>query len=131
MLELPGHTETVEFCKFDSSGKWLVTGGMNNFLRVWDVNNGFALKQTIESIQQEDLFFVEWHSSAPLLMTGGKDLMIWLINAVNGKVMASFAGHEDEVNCAYFTLEDKNKHIISASADKTIRVWSPLQAGCL
>ena len=38
-------------------------------------------------------------------MTGGKDLMIWLINAVNGKVMASFAGHEDEVNCAYFTLE--------------------------
>ena len=57
--------------------------------------------------------------------------MIWLINAVNGKVMASFAGHEDEVNCAYFTLEDKNKHIVSASADKTVRVWSPMQASCI
>ena len=34
--ELPGHTETIEFCKFDASGRWLVTGGMNNLLRVWD-----------------------------------------------------------------------------------------------
>ena len=57
--------------------------------------------------------------------------MVWLINAVNGKVMASFAGHEDEVNCAYFTKDDKGKHIVSASADQTIRVWSPLQADCV
>lgn len=28
--ELIGHTETVEFCKFDSSGKWMATAGMNN-----------------------------------------------------------------------------------------------------
>ena len=61
VCELAGHTETVEFCKFDSTGKWLVTGGMNNFLRVWDVQNGFTLKQTIENIPQEDLNFVEWH----------------------------------------------------------------------
>ena len=44
VCELAGHTETVEFCKFDSTGKWLVTGGMNNFLRVWDVQNNFTLK---------------------------------------------------------------------------------------
>jgi WD40 repeat protein len=59
--ELPGHTETVEFCKFDSSKKWLVTGGMNNVLRVWDVANGFSLKRTLDQIPQEDLNFVEWH----------------------------------------------------------------------
>lgn len=28
--QLEGHTETVEFCKFDASGKWMATGGMNN-----------------------------------------------------------------------------------------------------
>jgi len=28
--ELVGHTETIEFCKFDSTGRWLVTAGMNN-----------------------------------------------------------------------------------------------------
>jgi len=50
VCELEGHTETVEFCKFDSSGKWLVTGGMNNLLRVWDVENSFALKKTLDNI---------------------------------------------------------------------------------
>ena len=50
VCELAGHTETVEFCKFDSTGKWLVTGGMNNLLRVWDVENNFALKRTLENV---------------------------------------------------------------------------------
>lgn len=131
LCELSGHTETVEYCKFDATGKWLVTGGMNNFLRVWDVNNGFALKQTLENIPQEDMNFVEWHQSAPVLMTGGKDYMIWIVNAVNGKVMANLIGHEEEVFKAVFSIEDRGKHVVSSSADKTIRVWSPLTQECV
>ena len=61
-----------------------------------------------------------------MLITGGKDLMVWLVNALNGKVLASFIGHEEEVLNAKFSIEDKGKHIVSVSADKTIRVWSPL-----
>lgn len=48
--ELEGHTETVEFAKFSYDGRFLVTGGMNNFLRVWDVDAGFTLKSTLDSI---------------------------------------------------------------------------------
>ena len=104
---------------------------MNNLLRVWDVQNGFTLKKTLENIPQEDLNFIEWHHQAPVLMTGGKDYMIWLVNALNGKVMANLIGHEEEVLRAQFTIEDKGKHIVSSSADKTIRVWSPLQQECV
>jgi len=93
--------------------------------------NGFALKKTIDSIPQEDLNFVEWHAQAPVLMTGGKDYMIWLVNALTGKVMANLIGHEDEVINAKFTREDRGKHIVSCSSDNTIRVWSPLQAECV
>ena len=60
-------------------------------------------------------------------MTGGKDYMIWIVNALNGKIMANLIGHEEEVLRAQFSFEDKGKHIVSSSADKTIRVWSPLQ----
>ena len=81
----------------------------------------------IENIPQEDLNFVEWHHTAPILITGGKDYMIWLVNAVNGKIMANFIGHQDEVLKGQFTLEDRGKHIVSSSADKSIKVWSPLQ----
>ena len=33
--ELEGHTETLEFIKFNHDGKYCLTGGMNNKLRVW------------------------------------------------------------------------------------------------
>ena len=85
--ELDGHTETVEFAKFDSSNRWLVTGGMNNQMKVWDVVNSFQLKHTIEDVPVEDMCFVEWHPQAPIFLTGGKDYMIWLINAQSGKMM--------------------------------------------
>ena len=35
VMELEGHTETVEFIKFNHDGKLMVTGGFNNVLRVW------------------------------------------------------------------------------------------------
>ena len=50
VAELPGHTETVEFTKFDASGKWIATGGMNNLIRIWDVQNNFALKKTLDCV---------------------------------------------------------------------------------
>ena len=64
-------------------------------------------------------------------MTGGKDYMIWIVNALNGKIMANLIGHEEEVLRAQFTIEDKGKHVVSSSADKSIRVWSPLQQECV
>ena len=66
-----------------------------------------------------------------MLLTGGKDYMIWLVNALNGKIMANLIGHEDEVVKATFTIEDKGKHIVSVSTDKSIRVWSPLSGECV
>ena len=64
-------------------------------------------------------------------MTGGKDYMVWLINALNGKVVANLIGHEDEVTKAAFTLSDGGKQVVSASNDATVRVWSPLNGNCL
>ena len=106
IAELLGHTETVEHCKFDASGKYMVTAGMNNQLRVWDVLDGFSLKTLVEDVPIEEMSFEEWHPTAPLFLTGGKDFMIWMITAQTGKVMQSFIGHEAEVTSAQFTKEN-------------------------
>lgn len=48
---------------------------------------GFTLKNLIEEVPIEDMNFIEWHPTAPLFLTGGKDFMVWMVNAGNGKVM--------------------------------------------
>lgn len=127
---LPGHTETVEFTQFSHDGKLLVTGGMNNQLRVWNVEKDFELKCTLEG-PSEDLCFVEWHPKGNVILTGGKDYMVWMFNGSNGEFLNCFTGHEGEVTRAYFTPNDNGKHILSCSADRTIRLWSPMKASCL
>ena len=34
--QLDGHTETIDFIKFNFDQKLCVTGGLNNALRIWD-----------------------------------------------------------------------------------------------
>lgn len=56
--------------------------------------------------------------------------MVWLVNAISGKIMASLAGHDADVTFALFTQHDGCKHIVSSSADCTLKVWKPLQNEC-
>jgi len=61
--------------------------------------------------------FLEWHQNAPLFLVGGNDYMIWMVNALTGKVIKNYIGHEDKVTFAKFSLFDSGKQIISCSAD--------------
>lgn len=79
----------------------------------------------------DDLNFVEWHPKGNAILCGGKDYMLWLMNGATGDFLASLAGHEAEVLAAKFTHLNGGKLIISSSADKTIRVWSPIKQECL
>ena len=105
--ELEGHTETVEFIKFNHDGKYVVTGGMNNVLRVWQVKEEpgavtpfkITLKCKLENgpSESDDINFVEWHPKGNAVICGGKDQMVWLMNAISGDFLACFSGHKGEV----------------------------------
>jgi WD40 repeat protein len=45
--------------------------------------------------------------------------------------MSCLQGHQGEVYQGQFTINDQGKHIISSSADKTIRLWAPMKQTCL
>jgi WD40 repeat protein len=124
------HTETVEFIKFNHDGKLCITGGMNNLLRIWQVdeNQKMTLKCKLENgpSETDDIQFVDWHPKGNAVICGGNDYMIWLMNGATGDFLANFSGHEDNVLSAQFT-PNGGKLIVSSSADKTIRVWSPIK----
>lgn len=103
---------------------------MNNLVRVWNTEKDFDLQCTLDG-PSNDVNFIEWHPKANVVLCGGKDLMVWMFNAQNGKYLNSFSGHEKEVLQAQFTLCDGGKHIVSSSADKTVKLWSPIKGSCI
>lgn len=138
--ELEGHTETVEFIKFNHDGKLCVTGGMNNALRVWALEQNpdpttqdhkMKLKTTLVNGpgDGEDILFVEWHPKGNAVLCGGKDYCIYLLNGATGDFLACFTGHEDTVLACKFTFN--GKLIVSASNDASLRVWSPIKQECI
>lgn len=66
---------------------------MNNKLRIWNVEKDFELKHTIEDGPEDDLNFVEWHPKGNVLITGGKDYLIWMFNGANGQFITCLQGH--------------------------------------
>jgi WD40 repeat protein len=105
IAELEGHTETVEIIKFNHDGKMMLTGGMNNVLRVWQLTNEesenpvFTLKTKLENgpSEKEDILVAEWHPKGNAVLCGGKDYTLYLLNGSTGDFLACFTGHEDEV----------------------------------
>ncbi len=98
--QLAGHTETVEFLKFNHDGRLLATGGMNNQIRIFNTDDDFALKCTLEDGPSEDMNFLEWHPKGNVLIMGGKDKLIWMFNGQNGQFINCLQGHTSEVTAA-------------------------------
>jgi ribosome assembly protein SQT1 len=90
---LTQHTETVEFIKFNHDGKLMATGGMNNQIRIFNVDNDFELKATLEDGPSDDLNFLEWHPKGNVLITAGKDYLVWMFNGLNGQFINCLQGH--------------------------------------
>ena len=76
----------------------------------------------------EDLLFANWHPKGPVVLAGGKDMMVWMFNAVSGEFWC-WGGHEQVVNYGEFSPD--GKVAISASEDCTLRVWAPRSGKCM
>ena len=120
-----GFKDSIEYIKFNFDHKFLLITGSGNPIRIYKVTEEegegmFQFKTEMET--GDDISFVNWHSKANLFLTGGKDMMVWMFNAINGE-FTTYVGHEDCVTGAEFTPD--GKLIVSISDDSTAKVWNP------
>ena len=80
---------------------------------------------------KDDMNFVQWHPKGNLILTGGKDNLLWLMNGLNGQYIGCMSGHKDKIYNAEFTIVGGGKLVVSCSADETIKVWSPKNGECI
>jgi WD40 repeat protein len=134
---LVGHTAPVHTLQFSEDGELLVTGGHDNTVRVWDLPNR-KLKTTLRGhAGRVRAVAVSPHGRSPTrdqkprpklqLISGGHDghVKIWDIQGYREElVMAAdiVRAHEDSILGASFSPDGQS--IISASRDRTARLWS-------
>ena len=122
---LTGHKKSVFTAKFHPSGKYLISGGMDAQLKVWDTSVDYVLRENIAAhlYTINDLCF---SSDGKQFVTCSMDKSIKLWDAYNFKLLKVLdkhrhAGHGNSVNkLLWMKYQDL---LVSCSDDRTISVW--------
>ena len=124
-IELKGHTQPVYSAAFSPDGKRVVTGSFDGTARIWDTGTGKVLRTLDIGML---VYFVAFSPDGKqiLVACGESNLDLkfttFILDAESGGLLKMFEGHTDAVNSAAFSPD--GKRIVTASRDKTARIWN-------
>ena len=105
---LVGHSHFVSDVVISSDGQFALSGSWDRTLRLWDINTFVPI--------------VAWEDSLSIVLA--IDVQPSLILFYSGATTRRFTGHNGDVLSVAFSAD--NRQIVSASRDKTIKLWNTL-----
>ncbi|XP_075972567.1 periodic tryptophan protein 2 homolog [Anticarsia gemmatalis] len=169
VMKQQGHSLDMTCLAYSPDGLYIVTGGYDGKVKVWNTTNGFCFvtfsehKSTVTSItfSANKKFFVSasldgtvrcydltryrnfrtltspslvqfscvaLDSSSELCAAGGQDVFeIFLWSIKFGKLLDVLGGHEAPVSSVTFSPTLSSSRLISASWDKSLRLWNCIE----
>jgi serine/threonine protein kinase len=119
---LEGHGAGVTAVAFSADGKYLLSGGRDRTLRLWEAASGKELRTL--SLPQEVNAVAFAPESDRVLSANGVSVRTWDVSS--GKEIGRFSGHTDAVRC--LALVPQDHRAVSGGDDRTVRVWD-VQSG--
>ncbi|KAK3586809.1 hypothetical protein CHS0354_002548 [Potamilus streckersoni] len=111
--------DSVESVGFSNMHNYAATGTMKGYLSIWDVSTQIC-RHTCK--HERGIVKLSWARESPLVYTISLDNVIRLWDIRNGQPVASWTGHEDFI--LDFAISQDNNFLVSASDDRTARVFS-------
>ncbi len=128
-----GHSQEILCAEFSKDGQYVVTGGNDHIVQIWDVETGDNLNQIPVALIRDQYKYstVNHVSLSPdnrFLLAATKDYYgrgnnpIALLDTFSGEKLFSFNGnHGEQIVAAEFSPDGDT--ILTASSDGTIRIW--------
>ncbi|KAG5438598.1 hypothetical protein PCANB_002704 [Pneumocystis canis] len=138
---LEGHKDIVICLAVSKNGQWLVSGSKDNEAKLWKFDtkfNNFINVATftghMDSVSSVALSSMKKVTMPNFLLTGSQDQTIKLWNILDlkedcVKSVYTRKAHDKDINALDISYDDKI--FISASQDKTCKVWSLRDGGIL
>lgn len=117
---LRGHEEPVRAVAVSSDGQYIVSGGRDGTVRLWD-RQGKAIGQPFADHVGE-VISVAFSPDDKLIASASRDKTVLLWNKKGERVGKPIVGHEDTISSVAFSPD--NKYIATGSWDKTVRLWN-------
>nr|UNY85609.1 WD40-containting protein [Zea mays] len=139
---IKGHDGAILTMKFSPDGQFLATGGEDGVVRVWGVAQSEDCKIPMDdpscvylkAHRQSGLGPVDADNEKKCKVKGVKQsadsacvVIPTVVFQISKQPLHEFRGHSGDV----LNLSWSNKHLLSASTDKTVRLWEIGSANCI
>ena len=121
-----GHSRNVSSVAFSPDGQYLVSGDIDNTIKLWDVQSGKVIK--IFNGHSNMVNSVAFSPEGLQLASGSGDKTVKLWDVRSGKLIKTFEGHSYGVYSVAFSPD--GQYLVSGSRDKTLKLWD-VQSGVL
>lgn len=126
---LVGHNHYVQDVTCTADGKYVLSGSWDGTLRLWDLEND--AKNVLFRGHTKDVLSVAFSDTNKHIVSGSRDKTIKVWNVI-GRCAATLsagkkAGHTEWVTCVRVSTSNQGtmpSYIVSASWDKTVKIWN-------
>lgn len=133
---LTGHTGEISSVQFSFSGEYCVSGSIDQSAMIWNISTGVCVETLMG--HSDEILDVTFNTTGSMLVTASADgtARVHVLSmedensdAMTGECTAILIGHDGEISkCAF---NPQGTKIITASSDKTCRVWNAFTGECL
>jgi WD40 repeat protein len=112
------HLGPVRAAAFSRDGRWIVSGGEDGTLRIWDRGDGRETARLLG--HQGAVTALALAPGGERLVSGGADGSVRVWETLSGREIAVLRGHRGEVSAVRWL---DGSRIVSAGRDGSLRVW--------
>ncbi len=114
-----GHTDSVTAAAFSADGKYVLSGGDDRALRLWEADTGKPI-QVFRGCEG-GVKSVAFSPDGRRVLSGSADATVRLWDVETGKDLRDFRKHAESVVDVMFL--DEGRATLSASRDADVRIW--------
>lgn len=119
---LVGHAGSVRSVAVTTDGAWIVSGGDDHTVRIWDLASG-RLERTLEG-HTGSVNSVAVAPDGARIFSGGDDHTVRIWDLASGRLELTLEGHTGPVGDVGVTTD--GRRLVSSGRDSSVRVWDPL-----
>lgn len=127
MKRIEGHQGKTHRLAFTPDGRFIMSGGSDGTLKLWDSFSGECIK-TLEG-HSDEVTGVVIVPSGSLALSGSLDGTLRLWDIQEGKIIRVFYDEEDKITCVILTPD--GRAALSGSEAGYLRLWDLASGQCL